>query len=80
VDQSVCTCPRTTWIGFDSEALNGFSYSTPGFIFYDLPLTSTVRAICPDLLTIHDLGVADDLRGRVVRAFFHIMRLWRPAK
>lgn len=32
--------------------------------------------ICPDLLGYVDLGEADNLRGRVVRAFFWLLRLW----
>jgi len=34
-------------------------------------------AICPDLLTIEQIGAADNLRGRVVRAFFRVME-WIP--
>ena len=34
-------------------------------------------AICPDLLTIEQIGAADNLRGRVVRAFFRMME-WIP--
>lgn len=32
--------------------------------------------LCPDLLDYELIGAADNLRGRVVRAFFYIMRLW----
>lgn len=32
--------------------------------------------MCPDLLRYDQLGVADNMRGRVVRAFFWIMRIW----
>lgn len=32
--------------------------------------------ICPDLLRFEQLGEADRLRGRVVRAFFRVMRFW----
>lgn len=39
--------------------------------------TSANTAICPDLLTIHDLGVADNLRGRVVRGFFRLLEVAR---
>jgi hypothetical protein len=31
---------------------------------------------CPDVCGIEDFGPADHLRGRVVRAFFRVMRLW----
>ena len=44
--------------------------STPSF-------TTTNSAICPDLLTIEQIGAADNLRGRVVRAFFRVME-WIP--
>lgn len=36
--------------------------------------------LCPDLLRHEQLGAADDLRGRVVRAFFWIMRAWPTKK
>ena len=39
--------------------------------------TGTNTAICPDLLTIHDLGVADNLRGRIVRGFFRLLEMAR---
>lgn len=32
--------------------------------------------ICPDLLDYELIGEADNLRGKVVRAFFWVMRLW----
>ncbi len=34
--------------------------------------------LCPDLLRYENIGAADSLRGRAVRAFFWIMRAWRP--
>jgi hypothetical protein len=37
--------------------------------------TGTRRVLCPDLLSIRDLGEADGWRGRVVRAFFRTLRL-----
>lgn len=45
------------------------------------PTGTIVRMVtipmCPDLLRYDQLGEADNLRGRVVRAFFWIMRVWR---
>lgn len=32
--------------------------------------------VCPDLLRYEQIGAADNLRGRVVRAFFWILRAW----
>ena len=32
---------------------------------------------CPDMLRYEDIGVADNIRGRVVRGFFWLMRWWR---
>lgn len=32
--------------------------------------------LCPDLLRLSSIGAADGMRGRVVRAFFWLMRLW----
>ena len=37
------------------------------------------QALCPDLLRYEQIGVADNLRGRVVRFFFYVMRAW-PVK
>ena len=44
--------------------------------------TSTVTRLvgipfCPDMLRYEDIGVADNMRGRVVRGFFWLMRWWR---
>ena len=36
-------------------------------------VTGTQRALCPDLLSIRDIGVADGWRGRVVRGFFVVL-------
>jgi hypothetical protein len=42
--------------------------------------TNGVRLItipaCPDLLDYSAIGEADNLRGRVVRVFFWLMRAW----
>jgi hypothetical protein len=38
--------------------------------------TVTPAHLCPDLLRYEQIGVADNLRGRVVRAFFWLMRAW----
>lgn len=38
-----------------------------------------VVPICPDLLRYEQIGAADNWRGRVVRAFFWLMRAW-PVK
>lgn len=34
--------------------------------------------LCPDHLEHADLGAADNLRGRVIRGFFWLLRVWRP--
>ena len=36
----------------------------------------TGNAVCPDLLRFEQLGAADHWRGRVVRAFFWLLRWW----
>lgn len=41
--------------------------------------TAVPQAICPDLLRYEQIGEADNLRGRVVRAFFWLMQAW-PVK
>lgn len=33
--------------------------------------------ICPDLLSYEDIGAADNARGKVIRAFFWLIRWWR---
>ena len=33
--------------------------------------------LCPDLLRYEQIGPADNWRGRVVRAFFWVIRVWR---
>lgn len=37
----------------------------------------TTDYLCPDLLRYEQLGQADGWRGRVVRAFFWLLRAWR---
>ncbi len=37
--------------------------------------TGTHQAICPDLLSIRDIGEADGWRGRVVRGLFRLLRV-----
>jgi len=41
--------------------------------------TGTDSRVCPDLLRYEQIGAADGLRGRVVRAFFWFMLLWPPS-
>jgi len=36
--------------------------------------------LCPDLLEYAHIGAADNLRGRVVRAFFWLMRIWSTTR
>jgi hypothetical protein len=38
--------------------------------------TASPQYLCPDLLRYEQIGAADNARGRVVRAFFWIMRAW----
>jgi len=38
-------------------------------------ITSARHALCPDLLSIRDIGEADGWRGHVVRIFFRILRV-----
>jgi hypothetical protein len=53
------------------------AHDSTGRPMYGRTLTPT--AICPDRLDHTKIGEADNLRGRVVRAFFFLMRLW-PVK
>ena len=36
--------------------------------------------LCPDLLRWENIGAADGLRGRVLRAFFWLLRIWPPGR
>lgn len=40
------------------------------------PVRIVTIPLCPDLLRYDQLGEADNLRGRVVRVFFWLMRVW----
>lgn len=40
--------------------------------------TFTTARLCPDLLRYDQIGVADNWRGRTIRAFFWLMRAWPP--
>lgn len=57
----------------------------PFFVIYEGDLLGNITGVnarlvtiplCPDLLDYELIGEADNLRGRVVRAFFWIMRAW----
>lgn len=49
------------------------------FDFHSGDFTRTASAICPDLLTLQNIGEADNLRGRFIRGFFWIMdKVWIP--
>jgi hypothetical protein len=50
------------------DSVHGFASSTN--------FTTVPAALCPDLLRYEQIGEADNLRGRVVRAFFWLMRVW----
>lgn len=49
-------------------------YALPGGVT-TTSYTTTQSAICPDLLSIDQIGTADGWRGRVVRGFFRVLRL-----
>jgi len=51
------------------------AFPAPGWPAITHTITGTSSAICPDLLSIRDLGVADNWRGRLVRGIFHVLRL-----
>lgn len=46
-------------------------------LYPPMNLTSATTYIFPDLLTLRDIGAANNLRGRVVRWFFRLMLVWR---
>lgn len=43
---------------------------------YSLGTFVTPAHLCPDILRYEQIGAADGWRGRVVRAFFFVLRLW----
>ena len=54
------------------ESLSGFS---------NINITGGSVVICPDLFGIRHLGTADNLRGKIVRAFAIILdRVWPAGK
>lgn len=54
-------------------------YGPPGFTWWDEKShTSNMSYLCPDMLSLRNIGVADNLRGRVVRAFFIAISWWKP--
>ena len=80
------------WWGGGEEVLrrtSGWYGPNPYDLGVPLPSTSAVRVVaaadgtlvtpdhlCPDLLRYQNLGEADGTRGRMVRAFFWMMRAW----
>jgi hypothetical protein len=42
-------------------------------------VTTVTQHLCPDLLRLEQIGAADGLRGRVVRAFFVILHTFDRA-
>lgn len=49
---------------------------TQEIISYQGIYTRVPYALCPDLLRYDQIGAADNLRGRFVRGFFWLMRVW----
>lgn len=43
-----------------------------------MSVSTNPSALCPDLLRYEQIGEADGLRGRVVRTFFWLLRMWPP--
>lgn len=65
-----CWVPATN-VTIKTLTLNGeLMQNTSGSKLVGVPF-------CPDLLRYEDIGAADNMRGRVVRAFFWLMRWWR---
>jgi len=66
--------PRHVGAYLGSSA-TGLRITSNGGPVYDQP-TNVNSALCPDLLGYEQIGEADNLRGRVVRAFFWLLRFW----
>ena len=62
-------------IGCYAEPLTGIVRMTP---MKSATLGTFVMRdhLCPDLLRYEQIGAADNWRGRTVRAFFWLMRVW----
>lgn len=58
----------------------GENYGTGGNTVSNSSVQLIGVPICPDLLRYSQLGAADNARGRVVRAFFYLMRYWPDEK
>lgn len=67
---------KTSWVWGDIEAMPGWE----AVDFVSLGTLMSIERLCPDLLTLDQIGGADSWRGRVIRAFFSAMRLWPPRK
>jgi hypothetical protein len=54
------------------------SFSSRHYVSWDYDPNSTTTSsrewICPDLLSIRDIGAADGWRGYVVRGFFRVLK------
>jgi hypothetical protein len=61
---------------FEGSAGSFIEYKMDAPITYTLGTFVTNQHLCPDLLRYEQIGAADGWRGRVVRLFFWLMRLW----
>ena len=73
--KTLMDCPRTITCGCRVTQTGGYVrtetlFGGPG------SFTSNAAALCPDLLRYEQIGDADNWRGRVVRGFFWLMRVW----
>ena len=59
--------------------LTGCDGISPGHLVMPVTTAASPSALCPDLLRWEQIGAADGGRGRVVRAFFWLLRAW-PAR
>ena len=59
--------------------INANEHTTFGTLNITLGTLLTPDHLCPDLLRYENIGAADGWRGRVVRAFFWLMRGWPVA-
>jgi hypothetical protein len=79
------SCGDSTWQGDRwSSAAAGSGAPQVAVSGYSQVRTAAVSRlvgvpICPDLLDHTAIGEADGWRGRIVRAFFQLMRVW-PAR
>lgn len=67
--------PEVTWSSSSACEIEHPQLRAPRAVIVCVTAANPVY-LCPDLLRYEQIGAADNLRGRVVRLFFWLMRWW----